>query len=138
MLVLSRKTQQVILIGENIRITIIEVKGQSVRVGIEAPREVRVARAEVAHRAPAVPATSVVSTTAARASQARNTTVEVDRATFSALFDGEATPVAEPAVVRPATVWRDRRGLRGDSFVERRVERRASGALLARVANRRK
>ncbi|HEY1602422.1 MAG TPA: carbon storage regulator [Pirellulales bacterium] len=47
MLVLSRKTRQQILIGDNITVTILLVKGQVVRVGIEAPRDVRVLRAEL-------------------------------------------------------------------------------------------
>ncbi len=48
MLVLSRKSKQQIQIGPNITITILQVKGQAVRVGIEAPREVCVLRTEVA------------------------------------------------------------------------------------------
>ena len=48
MLVLTRKTQQQIHIGDNITITIVRVKGQSVRVGIEAPQDVRVIRGELA------------------------------------------------------------------------------------------
>lgn len=48
MLVLTRKTQQQIQIGNNITITILQVKGQAVRVGIEAPRDVRILRCEVA------------------------------------------------------------------------------------------
>ena len=48
MLVLTRKTHQQIQIGENVVITILHVKGQSVRVGIEAPRQVRVVRSEIA------------------------------------------------------------------------------------------
>jgi len=47
MLVLTRKTQQQIQIGNNIVITILHVKGQAVRVGIEAPRDVRVIRSEI-------------------------------------------------------------------------------------------
>lgn len=47
MLVLTRKNQQQIHIGDNITITILQVKGQAVRVGIEAPRDVRVLRAEL-------------------------------------------------------------------------------------------
>ena len=47
MLVLTRKTQQQIQIGKDIVITILHVKGQAVRVGIEAPRDVRVIRSEV-------------------------------------------------------------------------------------------
>jgi carbon storage regulator CsrA len=48
MLVLTRKTQEKIQIGDNITITIVRVKGQSVRVGIEAPHDVRVIRGELA------------------------------------------------------------------------------------------
>ena len=47
MLVLTRKTQEKIQIGDNITITIVRVKGQSVRVGIEAPQDVRVIRGEL-------------------------------------------------------------------------------------------
>ena len=47
MLVLSRLEGQVIKIGDNIRVTIVEVRGDKVRVGIEAPRDVQVLRAEL-------------------------------------------------------------------------------------------
>ncbi len=47
MLVLSRKTGQQIHIGDNITITILQVKGRTVRVGIDAPAEVRVLRSEL-------------------------------------------------------------------------------------------
>ncbi|MGC3968329.1 MAG: carbon storage regulator [Pirellulales bacterium] len=47
MLVLSRKVEQQIQIGEGIVITILQVKGNQVRIGIEAPREVRVIRGEL-------------------------------------------------------------------------------------------
>ncbi|MBS0209291.1 MAG: carbon storage regulator [Planctomycetes bacterium] len=50
MLVLTRKIQQQIQIGDNIRITILQVKGRSVRVGIEAPRELRVSRVDAASK----------------------------------------------------------------------------------------
>jgi carbon storage regulator len=50
MLVLTRKTQQQIQIGPHITITILEIKGHSVRVGIEAPRDVNVFRTELALR----------------------------------------------------------------------------------------
>lgn len=49
MLVLTRKVKQQIQIGENIVVTILHVRGQAVRVGIEAPRQVRVARSEIAN-----------------------------------------------------------------------------------------
>ena len=47
MLVLTRKSQEKIQIGDNITITILRVKGQTVRVGIEAPRSTKVIRGEL-------------------------------------------------------------------------------------------
>lgn len=47
MLVLTRKTTETIRIGNDVTITILRVKGQTVRVGIEAPRDVRVVRGEL-------------------------------------------------------------------------------------------
>lgn len=47
MLVLTRKATEQIQIGDSVVITILRIKGQSVRIGIEAPREVRVVRAEL-------------------------------------------------------------------------------------------
>lgn len=47
MLVLSRKVGEKLLIGENIVITVTEVRGDKVRIGIEAPPDVRVLREEL-------------------------------------------------------------------------------------------
>ena len=47
MLVLSRKRSESIVINENIVITVVEVRGDKVRLGIEAPREVPIHRSEV-------------------------------------------------------------------------------------------
>jgi carbon storage regulator CsrA len=47
MLVLTRKTQERIHIGDNITISILKLKGNTVRIGIEAPRDVRVLRGEL-------------------------------------------------------------------------------------------
>ncbi|MCZ6655590.1 MAG: carbon storage regulator CsrA [Planctomycetota bacterium] len=47
MLVLSRKREQSIIIGDDITITVFWIKGDSVRLGIEAPPEVTVHRREV-------------------------------------------------------------------------------------------
>ncbi|QAR32243.1 carbon storage regulator [Geovibrio thiophilus] len=47
MLVLSRKTNESIIIGENIEIRIVEVAGKSVKLGIDAPRDVSVHRKEI-------------------------------------------------------------------------------------------
>ena len=50
MLVLSRKPNERIQIGPNITITIVNIQGGAVRIGIEAPRDVRVLRTELAER----------------------------------------------------------------------------------------
>jgi len=47
MLVLTRKLDEQILIGNDIKITLIRVRGNTVRLGIEAPRDVRVVRSEL-------------------------------------------------------------------------------------------
>lgn len=47
MLVLSRTKNQEIMIGDNIRITVIEIRGDKVRLGITAPRDVAVHRHEI-------------------------------------------------------------------------------------------
>lgn len=47
MLVLSRKKDEKIVIGDNISIMVVEIRGDKVRLGIEAPRDVTVHRREV-------------------------------------------------------------------------------------------
>jgi carbon storage regulator len=47
MLVLSRKMNESIVIGENVKVTIVSIIGDKVRIGIEAPKEVQVHRMEV-------------------------------------------------------------------------------------------
>ena len=47
MLVLSRKQDQEILIGDQIKITILKTRGNTVRLGIEAPRDIKVVRGEL-------------------------------------------------------------------------------------------
>jgi|TARA_Y100000296_G_C4933952_1_gene138039 carbon storage regulator len=47
MLILSRKTNQRIIIDGNVVITIVEIRGDQVRVGIDAPKSTRVDREEV-------------------------------------------------------------------------------------------
>jgi carbon storage regulator len=47
MLILSRKIDEQIKIGDNITLTIIEVRGDQVKIGIEAPKSVKVFREEV-------------------------------------------------------------------------------------------
>ena len=47
MLVLTRRPGESIVVGENIVVTVIEIKGGQVRIGIDAPREVDVYREEI-------------------------------------------------------------------------------------------
>ena len=47
MLVLTRKIGQSIVINDNIEVTILDVKGESVRLGVEAPKEVTIYRHEI-------------------------------------------------------------------------------------------
>jgi carbon storage regulator len=47
MLILSRKVNEKIMIGENISVSIIEVRGDQVRLGVDAPKTVKVFRQEV-------------------------------------------------------------------------------------------
>lgn len=47
MLALSRKKNEAIVINNNVEITILEIKGEQVKIGINAPKEVPVYRKEV-------------------------------------------------------------------------------------------
>jgi carbon storage regulator len=47
MLVLTRKTNQSIMIGDDIEVSILSVAGDKVRIGIDAPRDIAVFRKEV-------------------------------------------------------------------------------------------
>jgi carbon storage regulator len=47
MLVLTRKVNQTIVIGDGIEVVVLEVRGEQVRLGIRAPRDVTVHRKEV-------------------------------------------------------------------------------------------
>jgi len=52
MLVLSRKENERLVIGDNIVVQIVRVSGGTVRLGIEAPAEVPIRREELARRSP--------------------------------------------------------------------------------------
>lgn len=47
MLVLTRKIGESLAINENITITVLEIKGKTVRLGIEAPRDTKIFREEI-------------------------------------------------------------------------------------------
>ncbi len=50
MLVLTRKAGESIVIGNQVRITVLELQGRQIRLGIEAPTEIPVHRGEVYER----------------------------------------------------------------------------------------
>jgi carbon storage regulator len=47
MLILTRKTNEKVVIGDGIVVSVVEVRGDQVKLGIEAPRSVKVYRQEV-------------------------------------------------------------------------------------------
>ncbi len=50
MLILTRKIGESIIVGDNIRVVVLEVRGRQIRLGIEAPPEIVVLREEIAQR----------------------------------------------------------------------------------------
>ncbi len=50
MLVLTRKPNQSIVIGEDVRIVVVSIERDQVKLGIEAPRDLTVHRAEVSEK----------------------------------------------------------------------------------------
>ncbi|MDR0487410.1 MAG: carbon storage regulator CsrA [Treponema sp.] len=47
MLILSRKVNEKVMIGDEITVSIIEIRGDQIRIGIDAPKNVKVFRQEV-------------------------------------------------------------------------------------------
>jgi carbon storage regulator len=47
MLVLTRKVGEKIVIGDNIVVTVVAIQGHKIRLGIDAPREINIARSEL-------------------------------------------------------------------------------------------
>jgi carbon storage regulator len=50
MLVLTRRTGEVVTIGDDIEVVVIDIKGKQIRLGIKAPEELKVHRKEVYER----------------------------------------------------------------------------------------
>ena len=50
MLILTRRINESLVIGDEVTVTILGVKGNHVRIGVDAPRDVSVHREELAHK----------------------------------------------------------------------------------------
>ena len=53
MLVLSRKVNETIVLGDTIEVTVLEILGERVKIGINAPRDVAIVRQELLNRSSA-------------------------------------------------------------------------------------
>ena len=58
MLILTRRPGETLIISDNIRVTVLDVSGNQIRIGVTAPKEVPVHREEVAERIKAEAANS--------------------------------------------------------------------------------
>ncbi|MCP3921324.1 MAG: carbon storage regulator CsrA [Desulfobacterales bacterium] len=50
MLILTRRPQEAIMVGDDVTVTVLSIKGNQVRLGIDAPRDVDVHREEIYHK----------------------------------------------------------------------------------------
>ena len=50
MLILTRRVREAIIVGENVRVTVLEIRGNQVKIGIDAPPAVEVHREEIYQR----------------------------------------------------------------------------------------
>ncbi|THG29692.1 carbon storage regulator CsrA [Naasia lichenicola] len=105
MLVLTRKKGERVMIGDDIVVTIIDVRGDGVRIGFDAPRGVSIQRAEV------LAAVSAANTAAAKAPASDGELLLGMLGSGSAVAPGAAapapsTPTADSAAPSPAAAER--------------------------------
>ena len=55
MLILTRRINESLVIGDDVTVTILGIKGNQVRIGVDAPRDVSVNREELAHKGDETP-----------------------------------------------------------------------------------
>jgi carbon storage regulator CsrA len=108
MLVLTRKTQQQIQIGPHITITILKVKGQAIRLGIDAPRDVTVLRAELADKLAVRADAATVKAAQAASERERQRAIGGPDATASAPVASVGTATAADIVAPLTTLLRCR------------------------------
>jgi carbon storage regulator len=51
MLILTRRPTQTVTIGNDITVTVLEIRGRQVRIGVDAPRDIAVLREEIVEKA---------------------------------------------------------------------------------------
>lgn len=85
MLVLTRRIGESIRIDGEIEVTLLDIKGDSVRIGVNAPRETRIQRSEI-----------VDAVVAENVSAAADSGAEAERAIFDALARRRSSGTAEP------------------------------------------
>lgn len=112
MLILTRKPGESLYIGDNVKITIVEIKGHQIRVGIDAPPELRIYREEIylqileenkkAAEAPVGPESGLEGLTSAWAGRKPMALGEGEKRTNKpsiAALGAQKAPPGDPAVV---------------------------------------
>ncbi|MEB0306362.1 carbon storage regulator CsrA [Cryobacterium sp. 10I1] len=96
MLVLTRKPGEKILIGDDIVITVLDVRGDSIRIGVDAPRGVKIQRDEVLR------AVIEANLSASRSGSLSDEDAEAAEAHLKAALGLLRPPIAAPAAGNPA------------------------------------
>lgn len=92
MLVLTRKQCETIQIGDSITITVLRMKGKSVRLGIKAPHDLNVIRGELAFDAPSAEVVIEAAVESESTSPAAKTKARVNGSRQGAAWPTESAP----------------------------------------------